>query len=156
MYLPVNGALVKIEKRDGRQLKMLYQVGRGPAEQRCGLRMKALMRDLGTRLECRHRVFVRTGKTLWKCSDPCFESDPSNEYSLLRLTHVMNSIFLDPSDEFLTQVVNIGIPKHTLGFCFHVSKRGYKIGYELTREEILLEAAIALTSYRGNGRGWQE
>ena len=44
--------------------------------------------------------------------------------------HVMNSIFLDPSDEFLTQVVNIGIPKH-LGFCFHVSKRGYKIGYEL-------------------------
>ena len=46
----------------------------------------------------------------------------------------MNLIFLDPSDEFLTQVVNIGIPKHVLGFCFHVSKRGYKIGYELTRE----------------------
>ena len=80
-------------------------------------------------------------------SDPSFESDPSNEYSLLRLTHVMNSIFLYPSDEFLTQVVNIGIPKHILGFCFHVSKRGYKIGYELTREEHLLEAANALTSY---------
>ena len=61
----------------------------------------------------------------------------------------MNSIFLDPSDEFLTQVVNIGIPKQILGFCFHFSKRGYKIGYELTREEILLEAANALTSYRG-------
>ena len=45
----------------------------------------------------------------------------------------MNLIFLDPSDEFLTQVVNIGIPKH-IGFCFHVSKRGYKIGYELTTE----------------------
>ena len=83
------------------------------------------------------------------CSDPSFESDPSNEYSLLRLTHVMNSIFLDPSDAFLTQVVNIGIPKQILGFCFHVSKRGYKIGYELTREENLLEAANALTSYRG-------
>ena len=61
----------------------------------------------------------------------------------------MNSIFLDPSDEFLTQVVNIGIPKQILGFFFHVSKRGYKIGYELTREENLLEAANALTSYRG-------
>ena len=86
---------------------------------------------------------------LCSCSDPSFESDPSNEYSLLRLTHVMNSIFLNPSDEFLTQVVNIGIPKRILGFCFHFSKRGYKIGYELTREEILLEAANALTSYRG-------
>ena len=61
----------------------------------------------------------------------------------------MNSIFLDPSDEFLTQVVNIGIPKQILGFCFHFSKRGHKIGYELTREEILLEAANALTSYQG-------
>ena len=61
----------------------------------------------------------------------------------------MNSVFLDPSDEFLTQVVNIGIPKHILGFCFHVSKGGYKIGYELTREEDLLEATNALTSYRG-------
>ena len=60
----------------------------------------------------------------------------------------MNSIFLDPSDEFLTQVVNIGIPKQILGFCFHVSKRGYKIGYELTKEENLLEAANALTSYQ--------
>ena len=86
---------------------------------------------------------------LYNCSDPSFESDPSNEYSLLRLTHVMNSIFLDPSDKFLTQVVNIGIPKQILGFCFPVSKRGYKIGYELTREENLLEAANALTSYRG-------
>ena len=70
---------------------------------------------------------------LCSCSDPSFESDPSIEYSLLWLTHVMNLIFLDPSDEFLTQVVNIGIPKHILGFCFHVSKRGYKIGNELTR-----------------------
>ena len=52
-----------------------------------------------------------------RCSDPSFESHPSNEYSLLRLTHVMNSIFLDPSDEFLTQVVNSGIPKQILGFC---------------------------------------
>ena len=61
----------------------------------------------------------------------------------------MNSSFLDPSDEFLTQVVNIAIPKQILGFYFHVSKRGYKIGYELTREEYLLWAANALTSYRG-------
>ena len=35
----------------------------------------------------------------------------SNEYSLHGLTHVMNLIFLDPSDEFLTQVVYIRIPK---------------------------------------------
>ena len=42
--------------------------GEGRREQRGGLRMKAKMRDLGTRLECRQRVFVRTGKTLilWK------------------------------------------------------------------------------------------
>ena len=40
--------------------------GKGRGEQRRGLRTKVLMRDLGTRLECRHRVFVRTGKTLWK------------------------------------------------------------------------------------------
>ena len=86
------------------------------------------------------------------CSDPSFESDPSNEYSLLRLTHVLNSIFLDPSDEFLTQVVNIGILKQILGFCFQVLKRGYKVGCELTREEDLLEAANALTSYRGMAR----
>ena len=51
------------------------------------------------------------GKLLNKCSDPSYESDPSNEYSPLGLTHVMNSIFLDPSNEFLTQAVNIGIPK---------------------------------------------
>ena len=38
----------------------------GRGEQRRGLRTKASMRDLGTRLACRHRVFVRTGKTLWK------------------------------------------------------------------------------------------
>ena len=48
------------------------------------------------------------------CSDPSYESDPSNEYSPLGLTDVMNSIFLDPSNEFLTQAVNIGIPKQTL------------------------------------------
>ena len=64
----------------------------------------------------------------------------------------MNLIFLDPSDEFLTQVVNIGIPKQILGFCFHVSKRGYKIGCELTRGEDLLEVANALASYRGMAR----
>ena len=40
-----------------------------------------------------------------------------------------------------------------LGFCFQVSKRGYKIGCALTREEEdLLEAANALTSYRGMAR----
>ena len=38
--------------------------GEGRGKQRRGLRTKALMRDLGTRLECRQRVFVRTGKTL--------------------------------------------------------------------------------------------
>ena len=65
-------------------------------------------------------IHLKTKKLLRYCSDPSFESDPSNEYSLLWLTHVMNLIFLDPSDEFLTQVVNIGIPKHVLGFCFHV------------------------------------
>ena len=31
-----------------------------------GLRTKALMRNLGTRLEYRQLVFVRTGKRLWK------------------------------------------------------------------------------------------
>ena len=46
--------------------------------------------------------------------------DPSNEYSLLRLTHVMNSNFLDPrpSDEFLTQVVNIESPNKFLASAF--------------------------------------
>ena len=34
--------------------------GEGRGEQRRGLRTKALMRDLGTRLECRQKVFVRT------------------------------------------------------------------------------------------------
>ena len=60
----------------------------------------------------------------------------------------MNLIFLDPSDEILTQVGNIGIPKQILGFCFHVSKRGYKIGFD-HKEEDLLEAANALASYWG-------
>ena len=55
-----------------------------------------------------------------RCADPGYESDPSNEYSLLGLTHVMNLIFLDLSDEFLTQVVNIWNPQQILGFCFHV------------------------------------
>ena len=40
--------------------------GQGRGEQRLGLRTKALMRDLGTRHECRRRVFVKTGKTLRK------------------------------------------------------------------------------------------
>ena len=61
----------------------------------------------------------------------------------------MNSIFLDLSDESFTLVVNIGILKQILDFCFHVSKRGYKIGYELAGEEDLLGATNALTSYRG-------
>ena len=44
------------------------QGGEGRGEQRGSLRTKALMQDLGTRLEYQHRdsVFVRTGKTLWK------------------------------------------------------------------------------------------
>ena len=54
----------------------------------------------------------------WSCSGLSYESDPSNEYSPLGLTQVMNSIFLDPSNEFLTQAVNIGIPKQTLGLAF--------------------------------------
>ena len=44
------------------------------------------------------------------CSDPSYESDPSNEYSPLGLTHVMNSIFLDPSNEFLTQAATLESP----------------------------------------------
>ena len=40
--------------------------GEGRHEQRRGLCTKALMRDLETRLACRHRVFVRIKKTLWK------------------------------------------------------------------------------------------
>ena len=36
----------------------------GRHEQRRVLRTKALMRDLGTKLECRQRVFVRTGKNI--------------------------------------------------------------------------------------------
>ena len=64
----------------------------------------------------------------------------------------MNSIFLDPSDEFFAQVVNIGISKQILDFCFHVSKRGNKIGFELTREEDLLVVANALR----HGRSWQD
>ena len=43
----------------------------GRGEQRRGLHTKALMRDLGTRLECRQRAFVRTGKTLWKSNNSC-------------------------------------------------------------------------------------
>ena len=38
------------------------QGAEGRGEQRRGLRTKALIRDLGTRLECRQRVFVRSGK----------------------------------------------------------------------------------------------
>ena len=45
---------------------MVRRGAEGRGEQRRRLRMKALMRDLETRLECRQRVFVRTGKTLWK------------------------------------------------------------------------------------------
>ena len=77
-----------------------------------------------------------------KCSDPGYESDPSNEYSLLRLTHVMNLIFLDPSDEFLTQVVNIGIPKQILGYDH---KRGGFTGGCQCSGQLL-----------GHRRGWQE
>ena len=97
----------------------------------------------------------KTPKQCWNCSDPSYESDSSNEYSLLGLTHVMNSIFLDPCDEFFTQVVNIGIPKQILGVCFHVSKRGYKIGYELTREEFTGGCQCSGQLPR-HGRGWQD
>ena len=51
-------------------LSYLARGAEGRHEQHRGLRKKALMRDLGTRLKCRHGVFVRTvvitGKTLWK------------------------------------------------------------------------------------------
>ena len=40
--------------------------GEGRGEQRRGLHMKALMRDLGTRLACRHHSFCKKRKTLWK------------------------------------------------------------------------------------------
>ena len=47
----------------------------------------------------------------------------------------MNLIFLDPSDEFLTQVVNIGIPEHVLlASDFKFQNEANKISYELTRE----------------------
>ena len=39
--------------------------GKDWGEQPLGLRTKPLMLDLGTRLECRQRGLVRTGKTLW-------------------------------------------------------------------------------------------
>ena len=65
-----------------------------------------------------HPTWARVMGLLSLCSDPSYESDPSNEYSPLGLTQVMNSIFLDPSNEFLTQAVNIGIPKQTLGLAF--------------------------------------
>ena len=120
------------------------------------LRFQLVKTALGTRLIDSPGYEVETS-ALWICSDPSFESDPSNEYSLLRLTHVMNSIFLDPSDEFLTQVVNIGIPKQILGFCFHFSKRGYKIGYELTREEGDFTGGCQCSDQLPrHGRGWQE
>ena len=41
--------------------------GQGWSEQHRGLHTKALMWDLGTR----HRVFVRTRKTLWKYINSC-------------------------------------------------------------------------------------
>ena len=40
--------------------------GRNRLEQHHSLRTRALMQGLRTRLEYRHRVFVRTEKTLWK------------------------------------------------------------------------------------------
>ena len=46
--------------------RMFFPRGQSRGKQHRGLRTKALMWDLGTRLECRHRVFARTGKTLWK------------------------------------------------------------------------------------------
>ena len=49
----------------------MYQGAEGRGEQRPGLCTKALMRDLGTILECRDRVFVRTGRTLWKQVNNC-------------------------------------------------------------------------------------
>ena len=40
--------------------------GRSWGKQRHGLRTNPLMQGLRTRLECQHRVFVRTEKRLWK------------------------------------------------------------------------------------------
>ena len=58
--------ITKIDDSTKGGLTQFWQGAEGRSEERRGLRTKALMRDLGTRLECRHRVFVRTGKTLWK------------------------------------------------------------------------------------------
>ena len=46
----------------------LVGVGRSRGKQHRGLRTKGLMQDLGTKLECRRRVFVRNEKTLCKFS----------------------------------------------------------------------------------------
>ena len=40
--------------------------GQSRGKQHRGLRTKALMQDLGTGLECPHRFFCKTEKTLWK------------------------------------------------------------------------------------------
>ena len=53
--------------------------------------------------------FVALYRFYWICSDPSYESDPSNEYSPLGLTHVMNSIFLDPSSEHWNPQTNSGL-----------------------------------------------
>ena len=76
---------------------------------------------------------------LYICSDPSYGSDPSNEYSLLGLTHVMNSIFLDPVDEFLTQVVNIGIPKQIpFPYCFAVPRSSMRYAHNEFENQLLL------------------
>ena len=68
--------------------------GQGQGEQRRGFRTKALMRDLGTRGECRQRVFVRTRTTLWKWINSCparFEpatlGSIAHDYSTAPLPH---------------------------------------------------------------------
>ena len=53
----------------------------GQGEQRRGLRTKALMRDLGTRLECRHRVFASTGK---HCGNKSIVAQPDSNLLPLR------------------------------------------------------------------------
>ena len=77
------------------------------------------------------------------CPDPSYEYDPSHEYSLLGLTHVMNSIFLDPSSGHWNPQTNSGLLLSST-FQNEATKSVMNI-----RREDLLDAANALASYRG-------
>ena len=71
----------------------------------------------------------------------------------------MNSIFLDPSDEFLTQVVNIGInigiPNKFLASAFTFQNEATK--FELPGKEYLLHGGCQCSDQLPrHGRGWQE